>query len=313
MKTMISPLQDSFNKIVRGVVVANNDPKGIGRIQVRIYNYHGTNETGVQDAMLPWAFPCFPYASYNSGSFIIPEVGTTVWLLFEDGNKDKPVYIGSMYGIGTSAIKWLGNTGETLRYQPAQQKEVPKELTNLRDKLIYKSPKGNKIIINDNDGMESISIVDSCGQVIRLSSPMSESFSRNNAHLDNRTSLERDFNRFDGIINEATVVIKGLGKSLFRIISSKSSAIIDLIAEGSKKSSLKLLAGSSPSVVIDVDSRCKVSVDPSKIKLSTSGVSLTVENGRVFIDGPLYVDGNVEVDGYIRVRGIYDSEGRRDD
>ena len=73
-----------FKGLVRGIVAMNDDPKKIGRVRIRIYNIHGTAEEGIPDDALPWAFGSQPYAAYNSGSFIVPEVGSTVWVVFED-------------------------------------------------------------------------------------------------------------------------------------------------------------------------------------------------------------------------------------
>ena len=78
---------------MRGVVVKNDDPLSIGRVKVRVYNIHGTPQDGIQDENLPWAFPCFPTATYNSGTYIVPEEGNTVLLVFEDGDLSKPVYL----------------------------------------------------------------------------------------------------------------------------------------------------------------------------------------------------------------------------
>ena len=62
MASTIPPLRNNDVKLLRGTVVANNDPLGIGRIKIRIVSVHGTHEGGgIANDSLPWAFPCFPF------------------------------------------------------------------------------------------------------------------------------------------------------------------------------------------------------------------------------------------------------------
>ena len=155
---IIPPTDNTYNQLMRGFVVANNDPKRIGRVKVRIYNIHGAKDTGLPDDMLPWAFPSFPYAAFDAGSYTIPEIGTSVWIIFEGGDKSKPVYIGGFFGVGSMATRELGNTEGNKRHQPSNQREVPKEQETLDVRVVYKSPKGSKIVIDERTGEEKIEI-----------------------------------------------------------------------------------------------------------------------------------------------------------
>lgn len=71
----------------RGVVTNNNDPKGAGRIKVRVPSITGDNET-------KWCLPCLPYVGGGHGNIFIPRVGDVVWIEFERGDKGYPIWTG---------------------------------------------------------------------------------------------------------------------------------------------------------------------------------------------------------------------------
>jgi hypothetical protein len=81
-----------------GRVVNNNDPRQLGRIKVRIpYIFDG-----ISDSDLPWAVCEFRHCDggYNpggdavdrSGTVVIPKVGHTVTLKFQDADPHRPVW-----------------------------------------------------------------------------------------------------------------------------------------------------------------------------------------------------------------------------
>src|SRR6476469_9480802 len=74
----------------RGKVTANQDPMNQGRIQVSVASIF---EEGKQS----WAMPCSPYAGKGIGLFTIPPVGTNVWVEFEGGDPDYPIWSGCFW------------------------------------------------------------------------------------------------------------------------------------------------------------------------------------------------------------------------
>lgn len=75
----------------RGTVVNNVDPMQIGRLQVMVPD--------VSNIMLSsWAMPCVPVAGINMGMFTLPMIGGGVWVEFEQGNRDYPIWVGSYWG-----------------------------------------------------------------------------------------------------------------------------------------------------------------------------------------------------------------------
>jgi len=82
-----SPLYGKY----RGTVINNVDPLQIGRIQAMVPDVTG---------FIPgsWAMPCLPMAGINSGVFTVPMIGSGVWIEFERGDPDYPIWVGGYWG-----------------------------------------------------------------------------------------------------------------------------------------------------------------------------------------------------------------------
>ena len=75
----------------RGTVVNNIDPLQIGRIQAMVPDVSGLIPSS-------WAMPCVPVAGLNMGVFTVPPVGAGVWIEFERGDPDYPIWVGGYWG-----------------------------------------------------------------------------------------------------------------------------------------------------------------------------------------------------------------------
>lgn len=75
----------------RGTVINNVDPMQIGRIQAMVPDVAG---------FVPgtWAMPCLPMAGINTGIFTVPMIGSGVWIEFERGDPDYPIWVGGYWG-----------------------------------------------------------------------------------------------------------------------------------------------------------------------------------------------------------------------
>lgn len=92
-----------YNTVVKGIVVNDQDPEGLNRVQVRIPSYHGdkdfSDENG--ESGLPWAQMC-SVTTKSGGIFggksesVIPAIDDVVWLIFEGGDIRCPVVIGTI-------------------------------------------------------------------------------------------------------------------------------------------------------------------------------------------------------------------------
>ncbi|MBD6618222.1 hypothetical protein FNW02_20945 [Komarekiella sp. 'clone 1'] len=77
----------------RGKVAANKDPLHLGRVQVQVAAVYG-------EGRVSWAMPSTPYAGKDIGFFAIPPINTNVWVEFEKGDPDYPIWSGCFWNEG---------------------------------------------------------------------------------------------------------------------------------------------------------------------------------------------------------------------
>ena len=111
----------------RGVVSDNGDPSNLGRIRAKVADVFGEEESG-------WAMPSVPYAGASVGLFLIPPTNASVWIEFEHGDPDYPIWTGCF---------WAEN-------------EVPVSPASA-DKKVLKTAAGT-ITMDDTQGSNSITI-----------------------------------------------------------------------------------------------------------------------------------------------------------
>ena len=76
----------------RGLVIANIDPEQIGRVLVQVPDVLGEIPSS-------WAMPCVPVAGIQAGCFMVPPIGSQVWVEFEQGDPDYPIWTGGFWGL----------------------------------------------------------------------------------------------------------------------------------------------------------------------------------------------------------------------
>jgi hypothetical protein len=74
----------------RGTCVNNIDPLLQGRIQLIVPDVSAVAPTS-------WAMPCFPVTGLQKGVFTVPPIGAGVWVEFEQGDPDYPIWVGGYY------------------------------------------------------------------------------------------------------------------------------------------------------------------------------------------------------------------------
>ena len=75
----------------RATVINNSDPKKIGRLQVMVPDVSNV-------ALSSWAMPCVPLGGAQMGTYMIPTPGAGVWVEFEQGDPDYPIWVGYYWG-----------------------------------------------------------------------------------------------------------------------------------------------------------------------------------------------------------------------
>lgn len=82
----------------RGKVENNLDPLQQGRLQVSCPAVLG-------EGSLSWAMPCVPFAGAGVGFFALPPSGANLWVEFEGGDPDYPIWSGCFWGLGEVPAK----------------------------------------------------------------------------------------------------------------------------------------------------------------------------------------------------------------
>ncbi len=85
-------MSEFFGKY-RGRVENNLDPLVLGRMQVSVPDVLGNTR-------LAWAIPCVPYAGEGVGLFAMPPVGAHIWVEFEAGDPERPIWVGCFWCQG---------------------------------------------------------------------------------------------------------------------------------------------------------------------------------------------------------------------
>jgi uncharacterized protein involved in type VI secretion and phage assembly len=136
-------MADGFFGKYRGTVTDNKDPLFTGRIRAKVPDVLGDQECG-------WAMPCAPFGGSKTGFFSLPPVDAGVWIEFEHGDPDYPIWSGCWWG---SALEM-----------------PPMLLVPPYKKVMIMTEGGNSVTIDDTPGIGGITLETSAGQKISLSS-----------------------------------------------------------------------------------------------------------------------------------------------
>ena len=137
--------QKYFGKY-RGTVLNNIDPLQIGRLMVQVPDVGGLIPSS-------WAMPCFPISGKQMGAYMIPQIGAGVWVEFEQGDADYPIWSGCWYGSAAEvpALALAGNPASpSIVLQTGLQNSlVISDLPGPTGGIMLKSTTGATLIVND--------------------------------------------------------------------------------------------------------------------------------------------------------------------
>jgi uncharacterized protein involved in type VI secretion and phage assembly len=142
---MSNPPQRFYGKY-RGTVINNVDPLQIGRIQVMVPDVSNVIPSS-------WAMPCVPIAGKQMGTYVVPQVGAGVWVEFEQGNPDYPIWVGGFWGsaaeVPALALAGIPASPNIVLQTTAQNAIVVSDLPGPTGGIMLKSTTGASIIVND--------------------------------------------------------------------------------------------------------------------------------------------------------------------
>lgn len=102
----------------RGKVANNIDPLFLGRIIPIV--------PAVSGLPLTWAMPCVPYAGSGVGFYAIPPVEANVWIEFEGGDPNNPIWTGCFWEEGQAPLEVP--TPETFIFKTTSTTMILREL-----------------------------------------------------------------------------------------------------------------------------------------------------------------------------------------
>jgi hypothetical protein len=134
----------------RGTVINNIDPMQMGRIQVSVPDV----------SVIPgsWAMPCLPLAGKQEGVFMVPQIGAGVWVEFEQGNPDYPIWVGGFWGSAAEVptlalVPPAIPPGQNIVVQTTAQNTLvlsDSPPTPASGGIVLKSTTGAMIVVNDS-------------------------------------------------------------------------------------------------------------------------------------------------------------------
>jgi uncharacterized protein involved in type VI secretion and phage assembly len=138
--------ENKFYGKYRGTVINNIDPMLMGRIQAIVPDVSNIVPTS-------WALPCLPVAGMQMGVFAVPPIGAGVWIEFEQGDPDYPIWTGCFIG-SPADVPLLANMApppvSSITLQTMLQNGIiVNDVPGPTGGIMLKSTTGATIIVND--------------------------------------------------------------------------------------------------------------------------------------------------------------------
>jgi uncharacterized protein involved in type VI secretion and phage assembly len=148
----------------RGTVLDNVDPMQMGRLMVQVPDVSNVIPS-------TWAMPCFPFGGIQAGMFAVPAIGSGVWIEFEQGNSDYPIWVGCYWGTAADvpALALAGPPGiqAVVLQTTGQNTLLISDVPGPTGGILLKSSTGAMISISDT----GIIIDNGQGATIEMTGP----------------------------------------------------------------------------------------------------------------------------------------------
>jgi uncharacterized protein involved in type VI secretion and phage assembly len=133
----------------RGMVVQNIDPEQRGRLQLSIPDVLGPIPSSWAEPSVPLAGPTGP----PMGVYLVPPIGAGVWVEFEQGDPNYPIWSGCRWGTASDipplAYAGLPVSPNIVLQTAGQNCLVISDLPGPTGGIMLKSTTGASIIVND--------------------------------------------------------------------------------------------------------------------------------------------------------------------
>jgi len=131
-------MTERFHGKFLGIVVDNDDPKGLSRVRVQVPEIFGEEPTG-------WCLPCSPIAGSGTGLAAVPPVGSLCFVEWPGGD---PTRVGIWSGGAWPDGDGVEDAGP--------------------DTIVLTTPAGHKIVVRDTSGSEAIELEAASGAKVLL-------------------------------------------------------------------------------------------------------------------------------------------------
>ena len=239
----------------RGIVRNIDDPHKRGRIRIECPYIYGVG------VMSPWALPCLPFGGKaDMGDVMLPEVGTGVWVEFENGDLQYPVWTGF----------WIA--------RPDGESNIPEELIpsdTLRPAVrIIKSEKGHTVLMDDTTGEERLLVIDRAGNTMSFSAAVSDAEKRRGV----KTSLENTaYGYADLVDGESHIQIKDVVGQFLELFAKNGEERVKLLSTNSGGTQLLQL-------LLDNDSSTPIIRLKAENSSSYLDIKLDLSNKKIIFD-----------------------------
>ena len=147
MNTSGSPVQKFYGKY-RGTVVQNIDPELRGRLMCEVPDVLGLVPSSWCEACAPLAGP----TGTPMGAYFVPPIGAGVWVEFEQGDPNKPIWTGCRFSTGdapTLALAGVPVSPSIVLQTALQNAIIISDLPGPTGGIMLKSTTGATLIVND--------------------------------------------------------------------------------------------------------------------------------------------------------------------
>jgi hypothetical protein len=151
----------------RGTVINNIDPQQMGRLQVEVPDVLSLVPSS-------WAVPCVPLAGPTGppmGVYLVPPIGAGVWIEFEQGDPDHPIWVGCRWGaqsdVPSLAMAGLPVSPSIIFQTMMQNSLIISDVPGPTGGIMIKANSGAMILVNN----VGITITNGQGATIMMTGP----------------------------------------------------------------------------------------------------------------------------------------------
>jgi len=250
--------------VYRAQVKDNNDPENLGRLQIWCPQIHGRDYPKV------WAFPIATMAATKAGFWAIPDVGEWVYVQFDHGRPEYP-----MWGAG-----WWERGGTTPDMVPG--------------KVVVCTPEGMKVVIDRNalsilvqQSQGNSVLIDDTICKVKHTTKVSVAAGEVDIVSDGDVKLTAQGNLSLSVIGNVSMISTGDVK-IDGATNVEVSSAEDLLVAAAGKVTLK------SDTNVDVSSTQKITIEAPQAALNIGDLEIT---GHIKMTGDVDIEGNGNVNG----------------